>query len=483
MKKFSLLTFLFLFCILSYGQDFNSSEIQWNVTSLHVNTSPNFPSNVDTLSQVYRYQNDTIIDNQIWQSIYRADDELFTENLIHLGFLRQDGETVNFIDTNNINHQLYNFNLLVGDSIFYFDGIGTESDYIYVDYIDSLMINGDYKKQIHFEQSTLPPFTLDEIWIEDIGSIHGPLFPINPQLFSSEMPNEEKLTCCYFEDYMIWDNPDYAHCYYHSVLPFPNFIEDGKQWNVRLSNFENYVTEILIFDGDSIIDNVSYKKLYSSYDSLNSLNFKALIREENNKVYLRHYNQPEALIYDFNLSLGESTTIYSPEGQGFIEVTIEDVSWIEYEGFYRKKYTLDGNYDEYWIEGIGSCFGPIYSKVYDFIVCPDWTMTCAYSEEGQIYQYNDYPCYDIKTGITPLAEKSISIFPNPVISGQEYRIINDHIIKEVLIYNYSGQLIQQIEILDKNETLLSTKNLTKGIYMLVIKDINGQHSSSKLIIN
>lgn len=483
MKKLNSFVFLFLFSILAYSQNFNSSEIQWNVTSLHINASPNYPSNVDTTTQVYGYQSDTIIDNQVWQSIFRADDEFYTENLIQLGFIRQDGEIVHFIDTNNINHQLYNFSLNIGDSVQYFEGAGVENDYLFVENIDSILINGFYKKQFHFSTSIFPPDLLDEIWIEDIGSIHGPLFPLYPQHFSTEMPNDKKLTCCFFEDNMIWNNPDYTHCYYHSVLPFPSFIEDGKQWNVRLSNFENYVTEILIFDGDSIIDNVSYKKLYSSYDSLITLNYKALIREENNKVYLRHYNQPEALIYDFNLSIGESTTIYSPEGQGFIEVTINDISWVEYEGFFRKKYILDGYNEEYWMEGIGSCFGPIYSKVYDFIICPDWTMTCAYSEEGQIYQFMDYPCYDIKTGITPLVEKHISIYPNPVISGQEYRIINDRIIKEVLIYNYSGQLIQQTKIKDKNEILLSAKNLIKGIYMLVIKDINGQNYSSKLIIN
>lgn len=483
MKKFKLFAFLFLFSILSYGQNFNSSEIQWNVVYLHINTSPNYPSNVDTLSQVYGYQNDTIIDNQIWQSIYRADDQLFTENLIHFGFLRQDGEEVNFIDTNNINHQLYNFNLSAGDSVFYFDGIGTESDYIYVDYIDSIMINGDYKKQIHFEQSTLPPFTLNEIWIEDIGSIHGPLFPISPRHFETEIPDDQKLLCFHNEGNLLWDNPSYNGCYIHSVLPSIDFIEEGKQWNVRLSNFENHITEILIFNGDSIIDNVSYKKLYSSYDSLNSLNFKALIREENNKVYLRHYNQAEALIYDFNLSLGESTTIYSPEGQGFIEITVNDISWIEYEGFFRKKYTLDGNYEEYWMEGIGSCFGPIYSKVYDFIVCPDWMMTCAYNTEGQIYQYQDYPCYDLETGINEIQENKVVIYPNPIQSGQVLQLSNPIQMKSINIFDYSGQLIKIINHDFSNQVFIPTDEIKKGIYILKVEDINGKLQISKLIVS
>ena len=483
MKKLLPFVFLLALYLNAMSQNFNSTEVIWNVTKQQVSASPNYPNNIDTITKTYGYQNDTIINNLVWKTIYKADDEAFAENLIYLGHLRQEGGIVNFIDTTNTSHQLYNFNLNIGDSVQYFDGAGVENDYLFVENIDSIIINGSYKKQFHFSQSVYPPDRLNEIWIEDIGSIHGPLFPKYPQHFSDEYPNEMKLTCCYDGDNLIWDNPSYAHCYYHSVLPYPRFIEDGKQWNVRLSNFENYVTEILIFDGDSIIDNLTYKKLYSSYDSLITLNYKALIREENNKVYLRHYNQPEALIYDFNLSLGESSTIYSPEGQGFIEVTIEDVSWIEYEGFYRKKYTLDGNYNEYWIEGIGSCFGPIYSKVYDFIICPDWTMTCAYSEEGQIYQYLDYLCFDIKTGINHTEENKAIVYPNPLFSGQEYRIINDQNIKEVLIYNYSGLLIQQIEIPDKTETLLSTKNLTKGIYLLVIKDINGQNSSRKLIIN
>ncbi|NPD46957.1 MULTISPECIES: T9SS type A sorting domain-containing protein [unclassified Lentimicrobium] len=483
MKKIFPLLLTILIYSNGIGQNFNAPELSWDVAKQLVNTSPNYPSNVDTITSVYGYTGDTIIENQTWQKLSFTYEESLNENSIPLGFIQQEEHIVSFKDTNEVVHQLYNFNLNIGDSVLYFEGLGSENNYLFVEYIDSILINGTYKKQFHFSTSLNPPYLLNEIWIEDIGSIHGPLFPINPCHFSSEMPSDIKLTCCFFEDDIIWDNPDFAYCYYHSVLPSPNFIEEGKQWNVRLSNFENYITEILLFMGDSIIDNVNYKKLYTSYDSLNTLHFKALIREENNKVYLRHYNQAEALIYDFNLTIGESTTIYSPEGQGFIEITVNDISWVEYEGFFRKKYTLDGNYEEYWMEGIGSCFGPIYSKVYDFIVCPDWMMSCAYNEEGQIYQYQDYPCYDLKTGINEIQENKVVIYPNPIQSGQVLQLSNPIQMKSINIFDYSGQLIISINYDFSNQVFIPTDKIKKGIYIIKIEDKNGKLQISKLIVS
>ncbi len=471
-----------LMSIYSFGQDFNASDMIWKVAKQEVNATPNYPSNVDTLTNVYGLIGDTIIENQIWKKMYFSNNENLDLNPVLLGYTIQNEHIVTFKDTNNNNHQLYNFDLNIGDSVQYFEDEGVDYDYIFVENIDSILINGNFKKQFHFSTSLFPPFFLNEIWIEDIGSIHGPLFPINPQHFSNELPNHKKLTCCYFESDIIWDNPNYDYCYYHIVLPSPNFIQDGKQWNVRLSNFSNYGTEILFFEGDSIIDNITYKKLYASYDSLTTRNYKALIREENNKVYLRHYNEPEALIYDFNLSIGESTTIYSPEGYGFIEITINDISWLEYEGFFRKKYTLNGIYPEFWIEGIGSSFGPIYSKIYDFIICPDWTLTCAYADEQQIYQLEGAPCYSTSVGVNSLKNSPTLVYPNPVHLGNSILISNDIGIKKIQLFDYSGNQLKSIKLDHQDKYYIETKSLKKGVYLLKIVDIKGASSSNKLLI-
>lgn len=487
MKNITLIIFLLLINILSYSQNFNSSEIQWNVSSLHINASPNYPSNVDTLTQVFGYQNDTIIDDHIWHNVYRADDEAFTENLIPLGILRQEAEIVYFIDTNNTNHQVYNFNLSVGDSVLYFEGL-MESDYIYVDYIDSIIINGVYKKQMHFEQSILPPFTLNEIWIEDIGSIHGPLFPISPRHFETEIPDDQKLLCFHDEGTIIWDNPSYNGCYIHSVLPTIDFIEEGKQWNVRfMAAGSPITTEFFSILGDSIVNNQSYKKLYTSYDSLDSFRFNSLIREEDNRTYMLLYDDTEALIYDFNLIVGESTEIYSPFAQDYTVITVLEISWIEYGGFSRRKFTIESEYeyqyDEYWIDGIGSSFGPIYSRVYDFIICPDWKMVCAYNEEEQIYHLEGYDCYEGIVGIEKHSISQLQVYPNPISSGQILHISNDIQMKSIHIFDYSGRLIKTINNEASTQVFIPTNEIKKGIYLVKAEDVNGLLYTLKLIIS
>lgn len=484
MKKSIFTLGIFFFAIHSFCQNFNSSEIQWNVVSLYLNASPNFPNNVDTITKVYGYQNDTIFDNQNWKTIFRADDEDFTENLIPHGFIRQEGETVYFIDTNNTNHQLYNFDLIEGDSVLYFEGLDMESDYIYVDFIDSIIIDGAYKKQIHFEQSILPPYALSEIWIEDIGSIHGLLFPISPRHFATETPDDEQLLCFHHEGSLLWDNPLYIGCYIHSVLPTIDFIEEGKQWNVRFMTAGSpIITEFFSLQGDSIVNNQSYQKLYSSYDSLNSFHFNSLIREEDGRNYMLLFDETEALIYDFNLSVGESIEIYSPFAQAYSEITISEISWIEYGGFSRKKLSIESEYEEFWIEGIGSSLGPIYSRVYDHIVCPDWKMVCAYNEEEQIYQLYGYDCYEGMVGIEKHTTSKLQAYPNPISSGQLLQLSNEIQMKTIQIFDYSGRHIKTINNETSRPVIISTHEMKKGIYLVKVKDINEMLHTLKLIIS
>jgi hypothetical protein len=59
---------------------------------------------------------------------------------------------------------------------------------------------------------------LNEIWIEGIGSIHGPLFPNFPVKFSQEMPDSMLVTCSYSDHQQVWQHPSYAGCYVNIVL-------------------------------------------------------------------------------------------------------------------------------------------------------------------------------------------------------------------------------------------------------------------------
>jgi len=56
-----------------------------------------------------------------------------------------------------------------------------------------------------------------------------------------------------------------------------NFISESKQWNVVLFSWGGISTEIFRISEDSIVNTLSYKKIWVSYDSLNSWVFQGLL--------------------------------------------------------------------------------------------------------------------------------------------------------------------------------------------------------------
>ena len=103
---------------------------------------------------------------------------------------------------------------------------------ITVESIDSVLSSEGYKKRIIFETLYWGFSELSEIWIEDIGSIHGPLFPINARLFETDIPDAKDLSCCHWGELVFWSHSDYEECIINELLPSIDFLEEGKQWNV-----------------------------------------------------------------------------------------------------------------------------------------------------------------------------------------------------------------------------------------------------------
>ncbi|MEO6903731.1 MAG: hypothetical protein ABI315_11385 [Bacteroidia bacterium] len=89
---------------------------------------------------------------------------------------------------------------------------------------------------------------MNEIWIEGIGSIHGPLFPIDPCKFLTEIPDSMMLTCTNVNTQKFWHHPSYKSCYMNIVLDTKN-IEDTKLTtfpNPFTTNFQLTLQELTI---------------------------------------------------------------------------------------------------------------------------------------------------------------------------------------------------------------------------------------------
>lgn len=221
----SILCALLLFPILIFGQTvnhFNQSDSRWNVARTTPAGDENNPNFVETTTTIFGIQGDSLVGGQQWFKIYATRDSLFVDDLFYRGLLRTDNNKVLYLDRFDQLDTLYDFDLAVGDSA-WFNLYGSSPEWLSVISIDSIQINGVYYKRQKFAEPLVSAFDrLDEVWIEGIGSMHGPLFPNFPIKFSEEMPDSSLLTCSYSANQSIYQNPLYSDCYINITLGVDN---------------------------------------------------------------------------------------------------------------------------------------------------------------------------------------------------------------------------------------------------------------------
>ncbi len=219
-KQASIIAFIFIQPFLFFAQmDLHYEELdaKWHVAETYPAANQQDPTFVATTTMIYGFQGDTTINGELWNKLYMTNDSLFQNNLTYVGATLVDNDQVLLLDTLNQLDTLYDFSLNIGDSVLY-NINGTNQEWLDVIAIDSIQLNGSYYKRFHFDEPVVSAFdVLDEVWIEGIGSIHGPLFPKYPRKFSSEIPDSMLLTCSFASNQQVWQHPNYSNCYVNKV--------------------------------------------------------------------------------------------------------------------------------------------------------------------------------------------------------------------------------------------------------------------------
>lgn len=207
-----------LFITAQVVNHFQNSTSKWFVADTYPNANQQNPSFVETSTTVYGFQGDSIDQGTQWFKTYSSSDSAFTTNLEYQGLLREENGYVFFQNATGSTDTLYNFNLELGDSVLY-NFWGQFEEYIHVVEIDSVSINGEMYKSLSFDEPIFGFFLMDEKWIEGIGSVHGPLFPLNPEAFSDgEMPDSLELVCSHVDELLYWENQFYDQCLVNIIL-------------------------------------------------------------------------------------------------------------------------------------------------------------------------------------------------------------------------------------------------------------------------
>lgn len=220
-KMKAIIIFIILLPTFLFGQPvnhFSNLDSKWNVATTLPSPTQQFPIFVSTTTTVYGFKGDTLINNKQWLKLYISSDSTFQNNLSYCGLLRAENRSVYFINSNNKLDTLYDFSLTVGDSSL-FNIWGGQPEWLHVISVDSIQLNGAEYKRLKFSEPSSNAFDqLNEIWIEGIGSIHGPLFPSSPRKFSEEISDSMFVICTFSNNQNIWLRQSYPNCYVNITM-------------------------------------------------------------------------------------------------------------------------------------------------------------------------------------------------------------------------------------------------------------------------
>jgi hypothetical protein len=275
----------------------------------------------------------------------------------------------------------------------------------------------------------------------------------------------------------------YAETFCQGNFPY---LEDGKVWGINNCLFpaDPFSTEscwlrYYKFDGDTLINSNSYKKVYSTDDCIfnttpNYYCDKFLYYREDtaNKVYYYENGmEDEILLYDFSLSIGDS--IYLAELQGNpVYAFVDSIDSLLVHDEYRKRLFFDRD-EDIWVEGIGSLKNALRPFAGFFITDDSWELISVNISDELIYKNEYYSTHFIRNClVTSIETEKISnprfVYPNPATEFIRFNMNSVSNKYYFELFNLQGRKVK--EQLIENNTSVSVQNLCKGVYMYRLID-------------
>ena len=261
--------------------------------------------------------------------------------------------------------------------------------------------------------------------------------------------------------------------------------------------------------GDTILDGTLYKKLYKRFIHYNSTKppfphqgttttsyekrGPTFIRYDSseNKVYYReHADSLETLIYNFNLTIGDTINLRS---EYFIGNHVKRIDTIPlFEGFH-KLYILD-TFDYPYRNGIISGFGglnglthnhPAFGAVSGGIPMTD--LLCFEFNDSTYFSpwasHNQIPCpsgSDFLSSATDIKKDELVLFPNPNTGSFTLKISEELVGSSFSIYNKSGAVLYSSEI---TQSPFNVEIPLAGLYFWRIITNTGRSHTGKILVN
>ena len=263
-----------------------------------------------------------------------------------------------------------------------------------------------------------------------------------------------------------------------------SFVDDDMQWSYITSENTDrgstIVTTTYKYNGDTIINDVSYKKMYKSVDNGKNWHELGYFRQEDNNVYyIPRTETKEILVYNFSKDMEyRIQSNYYDIGLASDSIIVDNVKkarWGVYPKVPNSTYQqeLSDNiydFDDVIIEDIGSVYSPTFdtlpytpggvtgARYYTFLLCVLRGNNVIWHNS----QYED--CYYEQTAIDNIADQQIALSPNPVKDKLILSLPNTE--NEIKIFDLQGKLLLQQNVGFSAEIIVSM--LPMGTYVLVV---------------
>ena len=437
----------------------------------------------------YEIKGDTTINNLKYKKLYCNDK--------FKGAVRETQDSlIYYYDDNVYNRQeylLYDFSWKVGKVLYSID-LGDwdpvsegHPTYVYatIDKIDTVTLeNGE--KCAYISTST------GEKCFQGIGDTEGFTAHLNRLVADYR----SKLWCAIEktngDDILVYKDEQCKDCYTCNTF---SFLDDGLQWSyIVQENSEHWVyktpsikTYIYRYFGDTVINRLTYKKMFRSSDNGKTWDEIGYFGQERTNVYYIPKGETEdRLAYSFsdNMAYRPQLSNYGSELELTSDIiTINSVQKKRWGFYYKKRCdeneicqpeSLDNKYayEDIIIEGIGSIFAPTFDTLHfcpgSFTGCPYITSLLCVQKNGDVIWHNPNfdECYYERTATESLKTTKISLSQNPVKDKLTLTLPNAE--NQIKIFDLQGKLLLQQNVGSSAE--INVSMLPAGTYVLVVNN-------------
>ena len=295
-------------------------------------------------------------------------------------------------------------------------------------------------------------------------------------------------------------------------------VKENKSWTIVNHNPSHgpnciWQTHEIRLSGDTIIEGREYKIVRQSEFGNQPQNWAVvgfLREDQKRKVYFKNTsNENEFLLYDFDISIGDTVNIFSPQINHYIlefeffvdlQMIVVSIDSVKINEGLRKRIKLNPictSFEEtYWIEGVGDTKGVLHSTVP--IICGGdsiigfWQgadvneLLCCKEDSLLLFMNASYnSCYYYSTmGINKSDKSNISInlYPNPIADISIFEISTPQSgFKHLEFYNISGKRIKTIETRE-NRIAIQKTDFQTGFYIYKLTIENELIKCGKMIV-